>query len=36
MHVNNQLLLLINILAGLSWLFDTIVAFFLNNDLAKA
>jgi len=36
MDLNNQLLLLINSLAGRSWLFDSIVAFFLNNDLAKA
>ena len=35
-ELNDQLLLLINSLAGRSWLFDSIVAFFLNNDLAKA
>jgi len=34
--LNDQLLLLINGLAGRSWLFDSIVAFFLDNDLAKA
>lgn len=33
---NDQLLLLINSVAGRSWLFDSIVAFFLDNDLAKA
>lgn len=33
---NNQLSLLINSLAGRSWLFDNMVAFFLDNDLAKA
>jgi len=33
---NDWLLLLINGLAGRSWLFDSVVAFFLNNDLAKA
>src|SRR5947207_3940722 len=35
-ELNDQLLLLINGLAGRSWLFDSIVAFFLDNDLAKA
>jgi membrane-associated phospholipid phosphatase len=35
-QLNDQLSLLINSLAGRSWLFDTIVAFFLENDLAKA
>ncbi len=34
--LNNQLSLLINGLAGRSWLFDNIVAFFQDNDLAKA
>src|SRR5207249_10936436 len=34
--LNNQLSLLINSVAGRSWLFDSIVAFFLDNDLAKA
>src|SRR5713226_9132065 len=34
--LNNQLTLLINSLAGRSWLFDNVVAFFLDNDLAKA
>jgi membrane-associated phospholipid phosphatase len=34
--VNEQLLLLVNGLAGRSWLFDNIVAFFQENDLAKA
>jgi membrane-associated phospholipid phosphatase len=34
--LNNQLSLLINSVAGRSWLFDNIVAFFLDNDLAKA
>lgn len=33
---NDQLLLRINSLAGRSWLFDTVVAFFQDNDLAKA
>jgi membrane-associated phospholipid phosphatase len=33
---NNQLSLLINSLAGRSWLFDNVVAFFQDNDLAKA
>jgi membrane-associated phospholipid phosphatase len=36
MSLNDQLLLLINSLAGRSWLFDNLVAFFLDNDLAKA
>jgi membrane-associated phospholipid phosphatase len=35
-QLNDQLSLLINSVAGRSWLFDTIVAFFLENDLAKA
>ena len=35
-QLNDQLLLLINGVAGRSWLFDSIVAFFLDNDLAKA
>lgn len=34
--MNDQLLLRINSLAGRSWLFDNLVAFFLDNDLAKA
>ena len=34
--VNDQLLLRINSLAGRSWLFDNVVAFFQDNDLAKA
>jgi membrane-associated phospholipid phosphatase len=34
--LNNRLSLLINGLAGRSWLFDNIVAFFQDNDLAKA
>ena len=34
--LNNQLLLAINSVAGRSWLFDSTVAFFLDNDLAKA
>lgn len=33
---NDQLLLWINGLAGRSWLFDSVVAFFQDNDLAKA
>src|SRR2546422_2280751 len=33
---NDHLLLRINSLAGRSWLFDSIVAFFQDNDLAKA
>lgn len=36
MSLNDQLLLAINSVAGRSWLFDTVVAFFLDNDLAKA
>lgn len=36
MSLNDQLLIAINTVAGRSWLFDTIVAFFLDNDLAKA
>ena len=35
-ELNDRLLLLVNSLAGRSWLFDSIVAFFLHNDLAKA
>lgn len=35
-EVNDQLLLWINGLAGRSWLFDNVVAFFIDNDLAKA
>jgi len=35
-QLNDQLLLLINGLAGRSWLFDSIVAFCLDNDLVKA
>lgn len=35
-QLNDQLLLLLNSAAGRSWLFDSIVAFFLDNDLAKA
>lgn len=35
-ELNNQLLLSINSLAGRSWLFDSVVAFFQDNDLAKA
>jgi len=34
--LNDKLLLLLNSAAGRSWLFDSIVAFFLDNDLAKA
>ena len=34
--LNDQLLLAINSVAGRSWLFDSIVAFFQDNDLAKA
>src|SRR5947209_20073348 len=36
MKLNDQLSLLINSVAGRSWLFDNVVAFFLDNDLAKA
>ena len=36
MEWNDQLLLRINSLAGRSWLFDNVVAFFRDNDLAKA
>ena len=36
MSLNDQLLLAINSVAGRSWLFDNIVALFLDNDLAKA
>src|SRR5437762_5587710 len=35
-ELNDQLLLRINSLAGRSWLFDSVVAFFQDNDLAKA
>jgi len=35
-QLNDQLSLLINSVAGRSWLFDSVVAFFLDNDLAKA
>ena len=35
-ELNDQLALRINSLAGRSWLFDNAVAFFLDNDLAKA
>jgi membrane-associated phospholipid phosphatase len=35
-ELNDQLLLAINSLAGRSWLFDSIVGFFQENDLAKA
>jgi len=35
-QINDQLLLLINSVAGRSYMFDSIVAFFLDNDLAKA
>ena len=35
-ELNDQLLLLINGVAGRSWVFDSVVAFFLDNDLAKA
>ena len=35
-QLNDQLLLGINSVAGRSWVFDSIVAFFLDNDLAKA
>ena len=35
-QLNDQLLLGINSIAGRWWLFDSIVGFFLNNDLAKA
>src|SRR5207302_9994414 len=34
--LNEQLLLLVNSVAGRSWLFDNVVAFFQDNDLAKA
>lgn len=36
MSVNDHLLIGINAIAGRSWLFDTVVAFLLDNDLAKA
>ena len=36
MEFNDHLLLRINSLAGRSWLFDSLVAFFQDNDLAKA
>lgn len=35
-QLNDQILLSINSIAGRSWLFDSIVAFFIDNDLAKA
>lgn len=35
-ELNDNLLLRINGLAGRSWLFDSLVAFFQDNDLAKA
>jgi membrane-associated phospholipid phosphatase len=35
-EANDQLLLWINGLAGRSWFFDSVVAFFQDNDLAKA
>jgi membrane-associated phospholipid phosphatase len=35
-QLNDQMLLAINSIAGRSWLFDSIVAFFIDNDLAKA
>src|SRR5947207_13762924 len=34
--LNEQLTLLVNSVAGRSWLFDNVVAFFLDNDLVKA
>ena len=34
--VNDRLTLLINSVAGRSWLFDSVLAFFQDNDLAKA
>jgi membrane-associated phospholipid phosphatase len=36
MNANDQLLLGINSIAGRSWLFDNLVSFLLENDLAKA
>jgi len=36
MSLNDQLSLAINGVAGRSWLFDSVVALFLDNDLAKA
>jgi membrane-associated phospholipid phosphatase len=36
MNFNDRLLIAINSVAGRSWLFDNVVAFFLDNDLAKA
>jgi len=36
MNANDQLLLGINSVAGRSWLFDNLVSFLLENDLAKA
>lgn len=36
MSLNDQLLLIINSVAGRSWFLDSLVAFFLDNDLAKA
>ena len=35
-HLNEQLLLLVNSVAGRSWWFDNVIAFFHDNDLAKA
>jgi len=35
-ELNDRLLLLVNGMAGRSWLFDSVVAFFQDNDLAKA
>ena len=35
-QLNDQLLLMINGMAGRSWVFDSVVAFFIDNDLAKA
>ena len=35
-ELNDRLLLLVNSVAGRSWLFDNVVAFFQDNDLAKA
>jgi membrane-associated phospholipid phosphatase len=34
--LNEQMMLLVNSMAGRSWLFDNVVAFFQDNDLAKA
>ena len=36
MNANDQLLILINSVAGRSWLFDNLISLFLENDLAKA